>query len=93
LRKTVKKESTMYARVSRFQGAPGQLAGAAHGPVPEEVRALPGFKGAYIFGDRKSGKAMQASVEVAKRNRQQLVSSAGATEPPSIETYEVIFHP
>ena len=94
----------MYARVSTFQGSPEQTAEAIGGPVPPEVQALDGFKGAYALLNRTSGKAllitlweteeaMQASTAVANRIRQEIVEEAGGTAPAMVDMYEVVSQP
>lgn len=94
----------MFARVSRYQGMPDKAEEIARWPVPREVLELSGYKGVYALLDRKSGKvmtitlwetekAMQDSVEVAKRVRAEFAKTAGATEPPSVETYEIVQQP
>jgi len=93
----------MFARVSTLEGAPGQV-DAAGGPVPPEVEALDGFKGAYVLADRQSGKvlimtlweteeAMRSSAELAKQIRGDIAKDVGARAAPIVEMYEVIAQP
>ncbi len=94
----------MFARVSTFQGTPGQEDKALAGPPPPEVQQMAGFRGAYTLFNRKSGKAMlitlwdteeamQASAEVAKQVRARTVQETGGTAPAQVETYEILSHP
>lgn len=94
----------MFARVSTIYGMPDRARDAVGTTVPEEIRGLPGFKGAYALVDRNSGKAvlitlweteeaMRASQEVANRLRGDIARDAGATTQPIVETYEVIAQP
>uniref|UniRef100_A0A7C2WJM3 ABM domain-containing protein n=1 Tax=Thermorudis sp. TaxID=1969470 RepID=A0A7C2WJM3_9BACT len=92
----------MFARVTTYQGRPGQ----AEQPVQrfEEARdrldELGGFEGAYFLFDQKTGKAMtitfweseeamRASAAAIAPLRDTVVQALGATQPPVIETYEV----
>lgn len=92
----------MFARVTTYQGRPGQ----AEQPVQrfEEARdrleELDGFEGAYFLYDQKTGKAMtitfweseeamRASAAAIAPLRDTVVQALGATQPPVIETYEV----
>jgi heme-degrading monooxygenase HmoA len=93
----------MFARVSTFQAAQDKGESAIGGPIPPEVQAMSGFKGAYALLNRESGKAMlitlwetqeamTESAERAKQIRAQMVEEAGGTAAPQVETYEVITH-
>lgn len=92
----------MFARVTTYQGRPGQ----AEQPVQrfEEARdrleEIGGFEGAYFLYDQKTGKAMtitfweseeamRASAAAIAPLRDTVVQALGATQPPVIETYEV----
>lgn len=92
----------MHARVSTIYGTTEQ-GGDVEGMFREQV--LPtlqelGGKGAILLVDRGSGKAvaitlwedeaaMRESEERANELRRQAAESAGASEPPTVDRYEV----
>lgn len=92
----------MFARIGRIQGSPEQVeAGLQYfqgvtGPVQE----MQGFRRAYLLVDREAGKLMtvtlwdtredvEASAQTADRIRQQGGQQAGASQPWTVEVYEV----
>lgn len=93
----------MFARVTTFQGSPDREAQVLADPLPPEIQALHGYKGAYALEDRKTGKAMvialweteadlNASAEAVKPVRVAKDRAAGAMTE-QVETFEVISHP
>jgi heme-degrading monooxygenase HmoA len=94
----------MHARVSRYRGKPGQAGEAATAPNPPELEAVPGFLGVWVLVDHDSGdtismtlweseQAMVDSKALANRLRDEFNKQLGASEPASVETYEVMQHP
>jgi heme-degrading monooxygenase HmoA len=96
----------MYARVSTYQGDPGQIdQGLAYDleNILPKVNQIDGFEGLYYLVDRESGKAlsmtlweseqtMRASEEEANRLRTESAESASATVE-SVQRYEVAISP
>lgn len=92
----------MFARVSTYQGDPGQAEAGidyARQSIVPRVRQVEGFEGLYYLVDRQSGKAlsitfweseeaMRASEEEANRLRTESAESAGAAVE-NVERYEV----
>ena len=93
----------MHARVSTIYGTTeqgGDVVGMFREQVKPVVEEL-GGKGAILMLDRGSGKAvsitlwedqaaMQASEQRANELRREAAESAGATEPPLVDRYEVV---
>ena len=96
----------MFARVSTYQGDPGQIdQGLAYDleNILPKVNQIDGFEGLYYLVDRESGKAlsmtlweseqtMRASEEEANRLRTESAESASATVE-SVQRYEVAISP
>ena len=96
----------MFARVSTYQGDPGQIdQGLAYDleNILPKVKQIDGFEGLYYLVDRESGKAlsmtlweseqtMRASEEEANRLRTESAESASATVE-SVQRYEVAISP
>ena len=96
----------MYARVSTYQGDPGQIdQGLAYDleNILPKVNQIDGFEGLYYLVDRESGKAlsmtlweseeaMRASEEEANRLRTESAESASATVE-DVQRYEVAISP
>ena len=93
----------MFARVSTYQGDPGQIdegLNYARENILPRVQQVDGFEGVYYLVDRESGKALtitlweseealRASEEEANRLRSESAESASATIE-SVERYEVV---
>ncbi len=92
----------MFARVTSYQGRPGQAEQAAQrlDEARDRLEEIDGFQGAYFLFDQKTGKAititfwesenaLQASAKQIAPLRDTVVQALGATQPPVIETYEV----
>lgn len=93
----------MFARVSIIQDVPEQIeVGISHyrRVLLPEARKMPGFKGAYLLVDRKSGKNLgitlwdtesnlQSSTAAANRLRAQGAGAIAASKPLLVEIYEV----
>ena len=96
----------MFARVSTYQGDPGQIDQGldyARESILPKVKQVDGFEGVYYLVDRESGKAlsmtlweseqtMRASEEEANRLRTESAESASATVE-SVQRYEVAISP
>ena len=93
----------MFARVSTFTGSPDREEATLARPVPAEIQAMAGFKGAYALANHETGKAMlitlwetkeamEASAEQAKRVRAEAVEESGGSGPAQVETFEVLGH-
>ena len=96
----------MFARVSTYQGDPGQIdQGLAYDleNILPKVNQIDGFEGLYYLVDRESGNAlsmtlweseqtMRASEEEANRLRTESAESASATVE-SVQRYEVAISP
>ena len=91
----------MFARVSRYHGDPGKVKEVFTAPSPAELGQTPGYLGAYVLVDEKSGKAititlweteeaMHDSIALADRLRQEASDQAGGKEKPTDEMYEVV---
>lgn len=97
----------MFARVTTVQGAANRVDEGIKSfrdttlPAAQKLR---GFKGSYLMVDRKSGKVvaftlwdteanLQASAAAASRLRADAVITATATQPPTVEVYEVAVQP
>lgn len=96
----------MHARASTITGAPGQ--GDEERRMFEtellgQLEQVDGFRGVLALADSDSGKslvvtfwdseeAMQASEERANQMRSDAASRIGATAPPQVDRYEVVFH-
>ena len=93
----------MYARVTTLMASPDKLDEGIRS-LKEDIlpaaKEIPGFVGAIQFVDRMSGKtivatlweseqARQASEERANQLRASALTAAGATNPPTVERYEV----
>jgi heme-degrading monooxygenase HmoA len=101
-----KGSSGMFARVSTYQGDPGQIdegLNYARENILPRVKQVDGFEGVYYLVDRESGKAltitlweseeaMRASEEEANRLRSESAESASATVE-NVERYEVGISP
>ncbi len=97
----------MYARVSTIMGAPAQAEAGIKGYRDKTLPAMkkmPGYKGAYLLVDRKSGKFLsitlwssmadlQASASAADKLREQGATDSAASRPPSYEVFEVAVNP
>jgi heme-degrading monooxygenase HmoA len=97
----------MYARVSTIQGKPQQVGDGIRQyreQVMPAVKKMAGFKGAYFLVDRKSGKEisitlwntekdLQASAKAANQLRAQASETVAASNPPTVEIYEVAVQP
>ncbi|MBI2868884.1 MAG: hypothetical protein HYX96_03555 [Chloroflexi bacterium] len=93
----------MFARVSTVQGTPDKIeAGIRHyrEQVLPTANKLAGFKGAYLLVDRKSGKElsvtlwdterhMQESAKTAEQLRSQASQAVAASQPATVEMFEV----
>jgi heme-degrading monooxygenase HmoA len=96
----------MFARVSTYQGDPGQIdQGLAYDleNILPKVKQIDGFEGLYYLVDRESGKSlsitlweseqtMRASEEEANRLRTESAQSASATVE-DVQRYEVALSP
>ena len=96
----------MFARVSTYQGDPGQIdQGLAYDleNILPKVNQIDGFEGLYYLVDRESGKSlsitlweseqtMRASEEEANRLRTESAQSASATVE-DVQRYEVALSP
>ena len=96
----------MFARVSTYQGDPGQIdQGLAYDleNILPKVNQIDGFEGLYYLVDRESGKAlsmtlweseeaMRASEEEANQLRTESAESASATVE-DVQRYEVAISP
>ncbi len=94
----------MYARVSTFQAAQAMLDSGlsnVQDVVLPGLRELRGFVHGYWLADRQGAEViavtlweteedMQASANVINQLRQQAMSAAGITAPPTIKEYEVL---
>jgi heme-degrading monooxygenase HmoA len=93
-----------HARVTRIEGSADRLDDMAsqfeEHTVPA-LRALDGYKGYVLLGDRQSGAAMavtywesedalRASEDAVKEERERAASTAQASSSPTIERYEVL---
>lgn len=93
----------MHARVNTLQMDPGKIDDAVDalesGGV-DQLKAIDGFKGMTVLGDRDSGKslaitfweseeALHASEEAVKETRKRATEAGGAGDPV-IEVYEVV---
>jgi hypothetical protein len=91
----------MFARVSRYRGSPDKLDAGLRvaGQTLDDAKDV-GYLGSYALVDRQSGNAMtvtiwdsrehlEASAASADPLRQQISDAFGATEPPTVEVYEV----
>jgi heme-degrading monooxygenase HmoA len=97
----------MLARVSTIEGEKDQIdRGIDHyrEQVLPAVRKMAGFKGAYLFVDRKSGRSvgitlwdtetnLQASNASADKLRAQANKITDALKPPVVEIFEVAIQP
>lgn len=93
----------MHARVSTIHGTAEQSEAAVRNfneQVVTSLKGTEGCKGAILLTDRNSGKevaitlwedeqAMQTSEEMANALRQQASESSGASQPPTVDRYEV----
>ena len=93
----------MHARVNTLQMEPGRIDDAVNALESgglDKLKAIDGFKGMTVLGDRQSGKslaisfwesedALRASEEQVKGVRQETTEAAGAPEP-QIEVFEVV---
>ena len=93
----------MHARVSTIYGSADQGEEglrAMREQILPALRQMGGCDGAILLVDRGSGKAvgitlweseeaMRASEEEAMRLRREAADTAGATEPPVVDRYEV----
>lgn len=103
----VGKEGSMWARVTAIQGSPDRVKSGIHHFRDQFIpvaRGLPGFRGAYLLVDRKTGKfvgislweterELRASEVVSSRLRAQGGEALGTTESPLVEVYEVVVQP
>ena len=95
----------MFARVTTTQGSPEQYDQTVR-YIQEQLmpmlRQMPGIKGAFVLGDRQTGKgisitlwetedAMNASVQAANQIRAQGVSGTSSVLE-GVQGYEVIGH-
>lgn len=95
----------MFARVTTTQGSPEQYDQTVR-YIQEQLmpmlRQMPGIKGAFVLGDRQSGKgisitlwetedAMNASAQAANQVRAQGVSGTSSALE-GVQGYEVIGH-
>jgi heme-degrading monooxygenase HmoA len=96
----------MHARASTITGAPGQADEERRlfeSELLPQLEQVDGFKGVLALADNSSGKslvvtiweseqAMQASEERANQMRSDAAARFGATSPPQVDRYEVVFH-
>lgn len=92
----------MFARVTTYQGRPGQAEQPAQRfeEARDRLEEIDGFEGAYFLFDPKTGKAMTITfweseevMEVSSTAiaplRDRVIQALGSTQQPVIETYEV----
>jgi heme-degrading monooxygenase HmoA len=93
----------VHARVNTLQMDPAKIddaVAALEGGGLDQIKALDGFKGMTVLGDRQSGKslaitfwesedALRASEDSVKETRKQ-AAEAGGADDPVIEVFEVV---
>lgn len=91
----------MFARVSTYHGKPEAVnRGIQTSKDMREIEQMQGFVRAYLLVDRKTGKAMtitlweseealRATADRANPLRDRISEAFGASEPASVEIYEV----
>jgi heme-degrading monooxygenase HmoA len=93
----------MHARMTTLTLDPSRIDDAVGRLESDEVpmwRQIDGFKGFTLLVDRQSGKvvatsywqseeAMSASEDEVAPSRERAAETGGATEPPTVERYEV----
>jgi heme-degrading monooxygenase HmoA len=89
----------MFVRMSTIQGESSRM-DRTQLPDDEQLRALPGFREAILLRDSASGKIvtltfwesleqLESSAQNANRLRQAIADSAGASEAPKVEVFEL----
>jgi heme-degrading monooxygenase HmoA len=95
----------MHARVSTIEGPPDRVDEGVDrviNTVIPMLREIPGFDGVLSLVDRSSGRsltitlwdseeALRTSEEQASQLRSQAAGDLGATAPPQVDRYEVVF--
>jgi len=96
----------MNVRASRIVADPAKAAadgGASYAAMVESMGQVEGFLGALLLVDRESGNSLgltfweneetlRASEEVASQYRREGASTIGATTPPTVERFEVLYY-
>ncbi len=96
----------MNVRATRIVADPVQAAAAGTGSyqaMVDSMKHVDGFLGALLLLDRTSGNSLgltfweneaklRASEEVADKFRREGASTIGATTPPTVERFEVVFY-
>jgi hypothetical protein len=96
----------MNVRASRIVAEPAKAdadGGASYRAMVESMTSVNGFLGALLLVDRESGDSLgltfweneatlKASEEVAGKFRREGASAVGATTPPTVERFEVIYY-
>lgn len=96
----------MNVRVSRIVADPAKAAadgGGSYRAMVDSMKQVDGFLGAMLLVDRESGNslgltfwendaALKASEEVANRFRREGAETIGATSPPAVERFEVLYY-
>jgi heme-degrading monooxygenase HmoA len=93
----------MYARVINSQLVPGKTDDAVavwRDKVAATIKQAKGFKGAYLVGDRETGKGLTITLWESKEDADAMNAALPQTlalfdgmfaAQPSLETYEVLF--
>ena len=96
----------MNVRATRIAADPAKAAadgGASYLAMVESMKQLEGFLGALMLADRKTGDSLgltfwkdeatlKASEEVANKFRREGANTVGATTPPVVERFEVVYY-
>jgi len=97
----------MFGRVSTIEGSLGRLERGIRfyrEQVVTTYRELAGFKGAYLFVNRKTGnvlsitlweteQTLEATSAFSDRHRVEATDAFGAVALPRVELYEVVVQP
>ena len=96
----------MNVRASRFLADPARAASdgrASYQAMVDSMKGVEGFLGALLLIDREAGSSLgltfwkdeetlNASEEIANKFRREGASTIGATTPPTVERFEVVYY-
>lgn len=96
----------MNVRATRIVADPAKAAvegTASYEAMVASMRSVPGFLGALLLADRATGEslgltfwqseeAMRASEEAAGKFRREGADKIGASKPPTVERFEVLYY-